>query len=72
MTTDWRFLNPDKIEHSSGFRLQLLAGSWHDPLRLKPLIPPAMNVVEVATLLRRGIKFADEQQANALAESLAE
>ena len=64
MNGEWCFLNRNEIQHSSGFRLELIAGSWHDPLRLNPVIPTEMNFVEIATLLRKGIDFADKQEAD--------
>lgn len=71
MSNDWVFINSDLIEHVSGFRIELVAGSWHDPLRLNPVIPSDMNFVEIATLLRKGIDFADKQQADDLLQNQA-
>ena len=71
MSNEWYFINNDIIEHISGFRIELVAGSWHDPHRLNPVIPADMNFIEIATLLRKGIDFADKQQAEGLLQNQA-
>ena len=54
----WRFLSATVIEHESGFRLELEAGSWHDPSELNPVIPDDMLVRDAALMLREGLLFA--------------
>ena len=54
----WIFHSSKVIEHTSGFRLELKAGSWEEPGALNPVIPENMPVREAALLIREGLVFA--------------
>lgn len=56
--SSWRFLSATLIEHESGFKLELEAGSWQDPAELNPVIPDDMLVRDAALMLREGLLFA--------------
>jgi len=57
---EWTYLNNKIIEHRSGFRIQLQAGSWSNPSDLSPVNTTKVQPMEAARLLREGLAFAQE------------
>jgi hypothetical protein len=57
----WKYINHKEIEHESGFKLQLKAGSWRRPEELKPINVDGHSSIESARLLSQGILFASNR-----------
>jgi hypothetical protein len=57
----WRYINSTEISHESGFRLELLAGTWIAPAELNPIMVKGHSPVTTAGLIRGGLSFAKRQ-----------
>jgi hypothetical protein len=58
---EWTYSKENEIVHESGFRLELLAGSWLAPTELNPIIVKTHSPVKTAGLIREGLKFSKRQ-----------
>ena len=58
---EWIYITPTEISHESGFRLELLAGTWIAPAELNPIIVKGHSPVTTASLIREGLSFAKRQ-----------
>lgn len=60
----WVFINKTIIkEKNSGYIIELLAGSWLNPIEIKPVVPKREKFLRQAELLRCGLEFAYENTA---------
>ncbi len=55
---DWHFVSDKAVQHKSGFRVELLSGSWDVPEGVNPIIPTEMRYSKISCLIRQGIEFA--------------
>jgi hypothetical protein len=58
---EWTYINTNTLLHESGFRLELLAGTWLSPAELNPITVEEHSPVTTAGLIREGLKFAKRQ-----------
>ena len=54
-------------ELESGFVIKLVEGTWFHPRDLYPIVPPGMDAVTQARMLRRGLKYIDTLSSERLA-----
>jgi hypothetical protein len=56
---EWTYSKENELVHESGFRLELLAGSWLAPTELNPIIVKTHSPVKTAGLIREGLNTVD-------------
>jgi len=58
---EWTYSKENVLVHESGFRLELVAGTWIAPTELNPITVEIHSPVITAGLIREGLKFAKRQ-----------
>ena len=54
----WKKTSSRVIEHTQGYQITLLAGTWKEPMDIAPSFPKSLKAYELATLIRQGLSFA--------------
>lgn len=58
---EWVFINKRTLkEKHSGYIIELVSGSWRNPMEVRPVTPRQAKFIRQAELLRRGLEFAYE------------
>ena len=61
----WIILSDDRIEETqTGLAIDLIEGTWEDPIETRPEVPKSMTVMEKAMYIRSGLHFAKEFMKN--------
>lgn len=64
----WFFIDNNIITDSdSGFKIELNAGSWQEPMEVAPYYSSSIPASEQVRLLRLGLKFAQEALSTQIA-----
>ena len=54
----WMYIKEHELLHESGFRLELIAGTWQFPSELNPVTVEEHSPVTTAGLIREGLNFS--------------
>jgi hypothetical protein len=63
---NWTQVNGNLIQHESGFRIFLTAGTWRSPQHIEPLNANNESALYAAKLLGEGLVFARDMSRNSL------
>ena len=65
----WTYTKENELVHESGFRLELLSGTWIAPSELNPVTVEEHSPVITASLIREGLNFAKRQNPPKIIQS---
>jgi len=60
----WTFNNERCIKHSDGHVIDLLEGTWKEPIEIKPRFAQNTDSRVLAKMMREGLEFAVNEKPN--------